>query len=370
MSLKWPTKHVLLAAGTPPPDDPPPPISGLSDGITRHGGSPAQLFSPTSWINAPLPSNVAIDSRSSAAVAALVSQASIPSPYFGAQKYSARVVRWDPSATRVPCLIRRSGTLPNWAIAMQEILMDPGAMIPPDYVNQGDSDDSFCVYCPEDNLAQEFWRLRPIDPATNNGVSWMCQGMWNFSNLSTHPARSRNNTQGAVYPHAPLTTAKRKIYEDTSMSLTAGRIPLIGTLLTVEDLQRGQVDHALGMSAVYSRTETFNSADPNKGYQWPASSSDGFSAKDYPVREGDRYRFPPGYTIPSNVHPICQRIIQGVRDYGLVLTDKAGTLEIDGEAGCVAYLNGTPNYQILNGFPWGDLQLLAMGSDATPNPLA
>jgi hypothetical protein len=62
-----------------------------------------------------------------------------------------------------------------------------------------------------------------------------------------------------------------------------------------------------------------------------------------------------------------------VRDYGFVVTDKtAWSLAIRAAPSVASsgYLGSTVDYAVMNGFPWEDLALLTVGSDAVPTPTA
>jgi hypothetical protein len=395
MTTRFPTRFSQIPGPPAPDPDPPPPVGDVTVGIQRHGATPHQLFAPSCWINAPIPPNVAIDPISPSTAAELDSEDTVGNKaLLGTIRYSAPTYMVSASLPRVP--VKFHSTPQNYQRAMQQIILDPGVPIPPQHVNQGDSDDECVIYIPELDIAMEFWRLRPLKDAAGNpttvaysypmpdgstwtgNVAWECSSMWNVTTVSTHLGRSRNRTQGATYPNAPTTQAKRLIYEDTNMSVAATRIPFTGLMLTVEDVQRGlnadgtltgvEPDHALNLSVIHPRQE------PTSAVKWPASATDGWVANS-PVREGDRYTFDQAkYTVAYinslNVHPLCRLCIWFVVRRAMVVVDKAGSLEIDAEPGVHAYFNGFAPSEVLINFPWPDILVIATGSDSNPNPTA
>jgi hypothetical protein len=58
----------------------------------------------------------------------------------------------------------------------------------------------------------------------------------------------------------------------------------------------------------------------------------------------------------------------------VIITDRtansgqAGSLAFRMAPSAAPFLNGTPSWQVLTGFPWSQLQLLVVGSDSTPTP--
>jgi hypothetical protein len=407
----WPVRGgvIVLGPGTPPapgsggPDPPPPPPAGSwSYGIQRYGSTPVQICDPTAWPNLPLPPNAAIDPITPSVQSMLVTDSPpTNAPYFGTWKYSLPAFTVTADHPRQPILLNQSkwaGTVPNYAVAMFQVLLNPGFCIPPGFTPQPDSDSELIVVERDGNRAQEYWRIKALDPAkvttlkvngvTTNftGIFWTCQSFWNVSTLATHKGRSRSHNT-VTYPNAPGGTAadpwgttvsaanltKRLDYEDTNMSVAAAKLPFVPMTLTEEDVLRyiagTPVAHPLNFAVWHPQTDSIDKTQPNNGFWWPASASDGYVATS-PIREGMLLRLPPDYVINTSTHILCQIVQQIARDYGLRVCDKAGSLELDAEANVDPYRNGVANSQILNGFPWGQLQVVAMGSDAQPIPTA
>lgn len=408
---KRPTSVQILAGSAPPPP-PPPPSSGATVGITRV--SPAhQILHPASFFNQRIPtSTVAVDPNTPAVQAQLVKDAAGPGslPYFGTHTYSMLTYTVPGDFPCVPVKIHAGladGTgVPSYQKAMQDVLFSPGIPLPPEYVNQGDSDDECLIYCPDLDLAWELWRLRPL--ATPVDVTWTfankpdgtadvrtftchyeCSSLWQVTNVSTHFGRGRNNTHGATYPHAPNTDALRRIYEDTNMGVSATKISFLGSIITLEDVQLGLDDHGFvtgtGPAHVVNMSLFHPLKESTSAVKWPAKATDGWVVGSA-TREGDRYFLDPAvYTVAAinamNVHPLCRLVIWMATQCGIVTMDKAGATEIDAAQEVDPYRNGTAPSAVLHGFPWGALQAIGKattnpdgsvtyfyGSDTVPNP--
>jgi hypothetical protein len=399
--LEWPTAVTVL--GTPAPD---PGAGGgagtafWTPGLQRHGSTPHQLFSSTAWINRARPTDgsLLVDPSTTAVIAPatssvqqeLIAESSTGNrPYMATTRVSLVPFTVTTDQPRVPIKMHTQ-PVPNYQKAMQQVLLDPGVRLPDEYGPQGDSDDEAVVFSPDEDDVWEFWRLRPITPqpytfTQSNGtvqtytVKWECSSSWHQAHLSTHPARSRSLNLG-TYPNAPTDPTKRLAYEDLNMSVLAAKLPGSGLLLTREDCDRGldgsglltatAPDHLLNLSVIYPQ--------PSVRY-WPASATDGFKAGS-PLAEGmrlflDQTVFTDAAINAMSVHPLCRLIMKFAVVCGLIIVDKSGSLEIDGEPKVHDLFAGTAPSAVLDGFPWGSLQVMAKtngdGSaltDANPFP--
>ncbi len=145
---------------------------------------------------------------------------------------------------------------------------------------------------------------------------------------------------------------------------TATSLPFLGGQISVAELQRGEIRHALGIALV--DTENWNVLS------WPASRSDGWNPKHAPNRipEGLRFRLDPKVDVQSlHLHPVGKMIAKAAQTFGFVVWDKAGAICLRAENPKAytllgkpdpyrALFQGTPAYAILQGFPWDKLQFL------------
>jgi hypothetical protein len=197
------------------------------------------------------------------------------------------------------------------------------------------TDSEMTVYQPSSDTIWEFWQMR------SQGGAW--QACWG--------GRIQNASKSdGIWPKGYGTTATG--------------LPFLGGQITAEELQRGEIRHAIGISLVDVAAWNIVS--------WPANRSDGYNPNNAPNRiaEGQRFRLDPAIDIATlNTHPVAKIIAKAAQKYGFVVWDKAGSLSLRvqnpksytlvGKANPYnALFNGTAEYAVLNGFPWNRLQFL------------
>jgi hypothetical protein len=206
----------------------------------------------------------------------------------------------------------------------------------PDYAEPADGTDAeMTIYQPSTDTVWEFWRARKSD------------GGWEacWGGRLDHASRS-----DGVFPNHYGTTA-------TSL-------PFIGGQITAEELQRGEIRHAMGIALVDAEHFSMKS--------WPAHRSDGFNPKRAPNRipEGLRLRLDPKVDVDSlRLHPVAATIARAAQKYGFVVWDKAGAISLrlqnpksstarGADDPYPALFKGTSKGKIMDGFPWDRLQFL------------
>lgn len=208
----------------------------------------------------------------------------------------------------------------------------------PSYAQSASGTDAeMTVYQPSTDTIWEFWQAR------NQGGVW--QACWG--------GRLQNASKSnGIWP--------------TGYGTTATGLPFLGGQITAEELQRGEIRHAIGISLV--DLESWNI------FSWPANRSDGYNPNNAPNRiaEGQRFRLDPTINVDAlNMHPVAKTIAKAAQKYGFVVWDKAGAISLRaqnpksytalGNADPYkALFNGTAEYALLNGFPWNRLQFLPM----------
>jgi len=225
-------------------------------------------------------------------------------------------------------------------------LAEQWAAVPiPSWAEQADgSDAEMTIYQPSSDTIWEFWQARKV------GDQW--QACWG--------GRLQHASQSQGIWQKPYGT-------------TATGLPFLGGQITAEELQRGKIEHALGIALV--DTETW------KVVSWPANRSDGYNPKSAPNRipEGLRFRLDPTVNIDAlKLHPVGRMIARAAQKYGFVVWDKAGAIclraqnpksytKLGQPDPYLALFGGTPAYALLNGFPWEKLQFLPVdyGKPAT-----
>lgn len=295
------------------------------------------IFAPTSFWYTPIPADVRLHPNSANFVAEFLRQkkayygtvtinlTSYASPVYVMDGNTAtvRVTEWD-------CQ-KKGFSDPRLAAQWQAVPI-------PAYADPADgTDGEMTIYQPSTDTLWEFWQARKV-----NGQWQACWGGC-MRNVSRNPG------------------IWQKPYGTTATGL-----PFLGGQITAEELQRGEIGHALGIALV--DTEKWQI------YSYPANRSDGYNPKNAPNRipEGLRFRLDPTVNVDGlKMHPVGKMIAKAAQRYGFVVWDKAGGISLRAQnpksytkAGkpdpYPALFKGTPAYAILNGFPWERLQFLPM----------
>ena len=306
---------------------------------TDPSSSPAlvtdQVFAASSFWYQPIPADAPVHPNSANYVQEFLRQ---HQTYYGnviinTQAYSSPVYVADANTPTVKVNVwdcQRRGYLDENLAAQWEAVPIPSHALP-----SAGTDGEMTVVQPSTNTMWEFWQTRKI-----NGEWSACWG-----------GRMDN------------TSASSGIW-DFPYGTTATGLPFIGGQITAEELQRGEIRHAIGIALV--DLENFNI------FSWPANRSDGYNPDGAPNRipEGTRLRLDPSINVDAmNLHPVAKTIAKAAQKYGFVVWDKAGSISIrvqnsisytaEGKADPYTSLfNGTPDYAVLNGFPWERLQFM------------
>jgi len=145
---------------------------------------------------------------------------------------------------------------------------------------------------------------------------------------------------------------------------TATGLPFLGGQITAEELERGEIRHAMGIALV-------ETASP-EAKSWPALRSDGINPNNLANRipQGQRFRLDPAVRVDElKMHPVGKIIAKAAQKYGFVVWDKAGAITLRAQNPrsytqrglpnpYPALFNGTPAHDILKGFPWHKLQFM------------
>lgn len=209
--------------------------------------------------------------------------------------------------------------------------------IPPYVLPASGSDSEMTIYQPSTDTLWEFWVTRKVD-----GQWQACWG-GRMNNVSTS-----DGTWTKPY------------------GTTATGLPFIGGQITAEELKRGEIRHAIGISLVEVESHSVVS--------WPAKRSDGWNPK-YALNripEGLRFRLDPTVNVDAlAMSNVCRIVAKAAQKYGFVVWDKAGAISIRAQnpksytaLGFAdpypALFGNTPSYSLLNGFPWDKLQFMPM----------
>lgn len=322
---------------TPPAETPPaetPPVE-----TPPAEPAPFRFFAPTSFWNTPVSANAPLDSNSASAVAALNTEELAEllakrGPAIDTTSWSVPIytVPANQPAVRVTLL---NHVVPNLQAAWSEVPLPANAH------PAGGTDGHLVVWQPSTDRMWEFWRLE------KNGEEWRASWGGAMQGVSSNVG---------VYGSEAWPGAS------TAWGASASSLPLVGGLVTLEDLQMGKINHALAISV------------PNvlKGvYASPALRTDGTSTQPWSLPEGAHLRLDPTLDLASLHLPrMTLMLAEAAQRYGIYVRDKASNLAFYAEdptptgsnpyAGPGGYFEGQSASKLLTSFPWSHLQLLAM----------
>jgi hypothetical protein len=286
-----------------------------------------QVFSPTSFWNAPLADNAPLDPSSPALVTELDRQVNGDGTWINTTSYSTPVyqVAADQPTIHV--------TLDTWGPDLQQQFN--AVPLPANATAAAGTDKHLVVWQPSTDKMWEFWLMQ------NEADGWHARWGGEMDNVSTSPG---------YFTHTGLTK---------DWGATATGLPLLGGLVTLADLSRGYINHALAIALPETAT---------KYWSWPAQRTDGggWTTGVTTIPEGTRFRLNPNLNIASlNLPPIDRMLALAAQRYGIVVRDKTGAVVFYGQDPVptgsnpwpAAFQNQWPN-KVLALFPWTHLQAL------------
>lgn len=203
------------------------------------------------------------------------------------------------------------------------------------------TDKHLVVWQPSANKLWEFWKLE------DTTAGWRASWGGAIQSVSSDP--------GAYGPQSWL-GAK------TGWGASATSLSIAGGLITLEDLQRGTIDHALAMAIPGPRGGVYAS---------PAERTDGWSTASTSIPEGAHLRLDPNLDLASlHLPKFTLMLAQAAQRYGIFVRDAAAKVVFYGQdptptgtnpyQGSTGYYEGKTAQQIMAAFPWSHLQILQM----------
>ena len=197
------------------------------------------------------------------------------------------------------------------------------------------------VWQPSTNRLWEFWHLR------HEAGGWQADWGGAMRKVSSNPG---------VYGPQAWPGAK------TWWGASASSLSLVGGLITLEDLKRGVINHAVSMSIPNVRGGVYSS---------PAQRSDGADPSSLMLPEGAHLRLDPSLDLASMHLPhLTLMIAEAAQRYGIFIRDGAGNVQFNAQdpistgtepyAGPDGYFEGHHPRELLTSFPWNKLELLKM----------
>lgn len=291
------------------------------------------FFSPESFWNAPMAAQAELDPESGrlvTAVNAVVQSEAIGKfgPWISTTGYSTPIYTVGPRQKTVTVALRNNNP------AMQRAFS--AVPLPADARPANGSDAQLTVWQPSSDKLWEFWRL------AKSASGWHAQ----WGGAMRHVSRSPGYFSSASWPGA-----------QSNWGATATSLPLVGGLITLADLQRGEIDHALALGFPLTQAHVV---------RFPAQRTDGKSTSADAVPEGARFRLDPQLSLASlHLPPLTAMIARAAQRYGVVVRDTSGVVDFYGEdptpTGSKLFARayeGKRPWQLLAQFPWSWLQAL------------
>ena len=210
-----------------------------------------------------------------------------------------------------------------------------GVPVPIDAVPAVGSDGAMTIYDPAADRVWEFWRMQQ-DPSTKK---W--EACWG----------GRLDDASAAQGYFP-----------GNYGATATSLVMAGGVITLDDVRRGSINHAMQLSVT----------DAAKGsFSWPAQRTDGLSVTPGALLQGQRFRLDPSLDVTElGLTPIGQMVARAAQKYGFVISDKGGAVAVKTESGQATkaetgtnpwdtLLDGVPPSKVMANFPWDRTQFLA-----------
>jgi hypothetical protein len=299
-----------------------------------------RFFSPTSFWNTPLPDKAPLDPESARLTKAFDAeveseQATGDGPWIGTTRYSVPIYTVGAQQPTVQVQLDSRYPAPALRSAFEAVPLPPGAR------PSGGTDGHLVVWQPSGDRLWEFWRLRrtPEGPQASWGGA--------MRDVSTNP--------GVYGPEAWPGAGPYWGASATSLSIAGG-------VITLEDLERGEINHALAMPIPEVRAGVYSS---------PAKRGDGESTDPLALPEGAHLRLDPDLDIAALHLPRTTRLIaEAAQRYGLFVRDGASVVKLIAQdpvtapknpyLGLNGYFEGKYPSRLLASFPWDRLQLLKM----------
>jgi hypothetical protein len=316
------------------------PIASSGSHAGADSGAAFRFFAPSSFWNEPLPQDAAIDRSSPELISALAGEAAElerdnRGPWINTRSWSVPIYTVGRSQPRVR--VRLQGGASSRALQRAW----DAVPLPPDAQPAGGTDQHLVVWQPSTNRLWEFWRL------VHGPSGWHAAWGGAMRNVSRSPG---------VYGYRSWPGAK------PWWGASASSLSIAGGLITLEDLKRGRIEHALSLSVSNIRAGVYSS---------PANRDDGQSESPSSLPEGARLRLPAQLDLAAlHLPKLTLMIAEAAQRYGLVVRDRSygvaffaqDPISTGGEpyTGPGGYFEGHYPNQLLASFPWQQLQVLEL----------
>jgi hypothetical protein len=303
-------------------------------------GAPFRFFSPNSFWNEPPSAGAALDPSSAVVVGELDNEVAEEEkdgngPYINTTNWSVPIYAVAADQPTLKVTLQDASKSPALQSAWDAVPM------PADAKPAAGGDKHLVVWQPSKNKLWEFWHLETTTAGWEAAWGGAVQGV--------------SASWGAYGPAAwPGATPY--------WGASASSLSIAGGLITLEDLEKGQINHALAIAVPNTRAGV---------YALPARRTDGRVSEALSLPEGAHLRLAPSLDLASLRLPhLTLMLAEAAQRYGIFVRDTASEVTFYGQdptptgsnpyPGEHGYYEGKTPQQLLASFPWSHLQLLKM----------
>jgi hypothetical protein len=309
---------------------------------TPAASPPFRFFSTTSFWNMPVPTDATLDPNSTALVQTLdatvaAEQLTQKGPWINTTSYSVPIYTVPANQPTVPVQLGRATSRANRGLqaAWRAVPLPADAQPAPG------TDALLVVWQPSTDRLWEFWRLQHTPAGWEASWGGAMQNVSSSSGVyTTHAWPGARSFWGAAA---------------TSLSIASG-------LISLEDIEHGEINHALAMTIPNGRAGIYAS---------PAERTDGKSTNPLALPEGAHLRLNPNLNLASlHLPPLTKLIAEAAQHYGIFIRGRSQVVTFDAEnplptgkdpySGTTGYFEGKTPEQLLASFPWSELQVLKL----------
>jgi len=309
------------------------------------GKSPFRFFSPTSFWNRALSAHARLDRRSAAVVGAFDEEVAREeqggqAPFINTTAYSVPIYTVPADEPTVRIRLDHTQSPPTLQSAWDAV------PLPVDAQPAAGTDKHLVVWQPSTDRLWEFWRLQ------QTSTGWQAAWGGAMRSVSTDPGVYGRKAWPGASPY---------------WGAAASSLSIAGGLITLEDLELGQINHAVAIGIPEVRGGVYAS---------PAQRTDGTSTSPLLLPEGAHLRLDPSLDLAALHLPrLTLMMAEAAQRYGIVVRDHTATVSFYAQdptptrtnpyAGPHGYFEGKTPAQLLASFPWSYLQLLKMELHST-----
>jgi hypothetical protein len=310
-------------------------IAAFGGGATSSPAHTQRFFAPSSVWNSRLPRNAPLDPSSPALVAELLHERSETTAWINTTDNSTPIYTVGARRPVKQVVLDTASRTPLRA-AFRHVPMPAGAK------PASGGDGNLVVWQPSTDTLWEFWHLNK-----QAGV-WHADWGGRMRDVSKSPGyyRNRRSRSGAII-------------ERRSWGAPATGLSLAGGVMTLKELERGRINHALYLAIPQPRAGV---------WARPASRTDGTFNSPTAIPEGARFRLDPRLDLHSLKLPrVTLMMAKAAQRYGIIVNNTAGAVTFRAEDPAPTGTNPYPDLfgkrtprTLLDRFPWAHLELMRM----------